>query len=94
MKNDSAFYKLFAKYPASFFQLVGQPEVAADYLFDSVEVKERLQVEIKNKAYRIDGVFRPRQPESGKPTIFTEVQSGGANGGTVFAGGQIGSSGN
>ncbi|WP_017324879.1 Rpn family recombination-promoting nuclease/putative transposase [Synechococcus sp. PCC 7336] len=74
MKSDSFFYKLFAKYPDSFLQLLGQPECAADYVFDSVEVKERFQVEIKNKAFRIDGIFRPRDPSSRLPTIVTEVQ--------------------
>ena len=74
MKSDSFFYKLFAKYPDSFLQLLGQSEHASDYIFDSVEVKERLQVEIKNKAFRIDGIFRPRDPNLGLPTIVTEVQ--------------------
>ena len=65
MKTDSLFYRLFAAYPASFFELVGWPaEDSRDYRFDSVEVKQT--------AFRIDGVFLPQRPQ--RPIVFAEIQ--------------------
>ncbi|WP_017328126.1 Rpn family recombination-promoting nuclease/putative transposase [Synechococcus sp. PCC 7336] len=65
MKTDSIFYRLFAVYPASFFELVGLPaEETQSYRFDSVEVKQT--------AFRIDGVFLPLGPQH--PILFCEVQ--------------------
>ena len=66
MKTDSPLYKLFATYPASFFQLAGLPESeAGSYKFDSIEVKET--------AFRIDGVFVP-QGKGPRPVQFLEYQ--------------------
>jgi len=65
MKTDSIFYRLFQEYPAAFFEVLGQPgEVAQNYTFTSVEVKQT--------AFRLDGVFESRTPEL--PTYFIEVQ--------------------
>ncbi|WP_255346732.1 Rpn family recombination-promoting nuclease/putative transposase [Synechococcus sp. PCC 7336] len=56
---------MFAGYPTSFFELVGLPtEEAQSYRFDSVEVKQT--------AFRIDGVFLPLSPQ--RPVFFCEVQ--------------------
>jgi predicted transposase YdaD len=50
MRRDSIFYKLFKQFPGLLFDLVDKPPPAAEkYQFESVEVKET--------AFRIDGVF-------------------------------------
>ncbi|HAN45134.1 MAG TPA: flagellar assembly protein H, partial [Cyanobacteria bacterium UBA8156] len=65
MKTDSIFYRLFQEYPAAFFEILGQPgDTAQHYTFTSVEVKQT--------AFRLDGVFEGRTPEF--PTYFIEVQ--------------------
>jgi predicted transposase/invertase (TIGR01784 family) len=65
MKTDSLFYRLFQTYPATLFELLGQPgETANFYKFSSVEVKQL--------AFRIDGVFASNSPTM--PTYFVEVQ--------------------
>ncbi len=65
MKTDSIFYRLFQEFPSIFFELIGNsPEIATGYQFSSVEVKQT--------AFRIDGVFLPETEES--PIYFVEVQ--------------------
>lgn len=66
MKTDSIFYRLFQELPSIFFELIGNPpETAEDYNFSSVEIKQT--------AFRIDGVFIPAQTED-NPIYFVEVQ--------------------
>ena len=67
MKRDSIYYQIFKRFPGLFFELIDyHPEQAQNYRFESVEVKET--------AFRIDGVFLP--PEGATPRIvfFAEVQ--------------------
>ena len=65
MKTDSIFYRLFQEFPNIFFELIGNsPETATGYQFSSVEVKQT--------AFRIDGVFLPETEEL--PVYFVEVQ--------------------
>ncbi len=65
MRRDTIFYQLFRQSPALLFDLISQPPVDADrYVFDSVEVKET--------AFRIDGVFIP--PDRSGNIFFVEVQ--------------------
>ncbi|MEY3866877.1 MAG: hypothetical protein RLZZ338_768 [Cyanobacteriota bacterium] len=65
MKTDHIFYRIFKDLPQTFFELWGEsPELVKDYRFDSVELKQT--------AFRIDGVFLPQDSE--KPIYFTEVQ--------------------
>jgi predicted transposase/invertase (TIGR01784 family) len=66
MKTDSIFYRIFLETPGIFFELIGNsPDTATNYKFDSVEVKQT--------AFRIDGVFCPQQnPQI--PFYFLEVQ--------------------
>jgi predicted transposase/invertase (TIGR01784 family) len=65
VKTDSIFYRLFQEFPNIFFELIGNsPETATGYEFSSVEVKQT--------AFRIDGVFLPETEE--KPIYFLEVQ--------------------
>jgi predicted transposase/invertase (TIGR01784 family) len=69
MITDPLFYRLFATSPETFFLLLGlAPDsaraLAARYLYEALEFKET--------AYRLDGIFRPR--ERGLPLYFLEVQ--------------------
>ena len=67
MKTDTIFYRLFQSFPSIFFELINQsPEVANAYQFSSVEVKQL--------AFRIDGVFLPVRNEPSQPIYFVEVQ--------------------
>jgi predicted transposase/invertase (TIGR01784 family) len=65
VRTDSLFYRIFSTAPEIFFQLIGQPSVPG-YQFQSVEVKQT--------AFRIDGVFVPPANEPDLPVFFVEVQ--------------------
>ncbi|ALF53131.1 flagellar assembly protein H [Nostoc piscinale CENA21] len=66
MKTDSIFYRLFQEFPDIFFELIGVSlENTEYYQFSSVEIKQT--------AFRIDGVFLPVQNEE-KHIYFVEVQ--------------------
>ena len=66
MKTDSIFYRLFQELPGIFFELIGNTvETASNYQFSSVEIKQT--------AFRIDGVFLPTQGDE-NPIYFVEVQ--------------------
>lgn len=65
MRTDTIFYQLFQTFDGLLFELIGQPAATAEgYEFVSVEVKE--------KAFRFDGIFWAEG--RGKPVIFAEVQ--------------------
>jgi predicted transposase/invertase (TIGR01784 family) len=65
MKQDTIFYQLFKRSPTLLFELLADfPPQATDYRFDSVEVKET--------AFRADGVFLPPTREGN--IYFGEVQ--------------------
>jgi predicted transposase YdaD len=67
MRRDSIFYKLFKQLPGLLFELIEQiPPDVDQYRFDSVEVKE--------SAFRIDGVFLPPDDAALKQIFFCEVQ--------------------
>lgn len=67
MKTDTIFYQLFQKYPQSFFELIGQPASAADnYQFTSIELKQL--------AFRLDGLFLPSINSPQQLIYFVEVQ--------------------
>ncbi len=66
MKTDTIFYRLFQSFPSLLFELIDQPpEQANAYQFGSVEVKQL--------AFRIDGVFLPVR-DAVSPIYFVEVQ--------------------
>jgi predicted transposase/invertase (TIGR01784 family) len=66
VKTDSIFYRLFQELPSIFFELIGNPPESAEaYQFSSIEIKQT--------AFRIDGVFLPTQGEQ-NPIYFVEVQ--------------------
>ncbi|MGK7940936.1 MAG: Rpn family recombination-promoting nuclease/putative transposase [Crocosphaera sp.] len=65
MKTDSIFYQLFQTFPRCFFDLLNLPETTVnEYKFSSVEIKQL--------AFRIDGVFLPNTAD--KLIYFVEVQ--------------------
>ncbi len=67
MKTDSIFFEIFQKLPQTLFELLGEPaERGEQYEFRSVEVKQ--------SAYRIDGVFIPKSGAADRRVIFAEVQ--------------------
>ncbi|MEH1866572.1 MAG: Rpn family recombination-promoting nuclease/putative transposase [Nostoc sp.] len=66
MKTDIIFYRLFQEFPDIFFELIGNPpESASIYQFSSVEIKQT--------AFRIDGVFLPTKGNENL-IYFVEVQ--------------------
>jgi predicted transposase/invertase (TIGR01784 family) len=67
VKTDSIFYKIFQTAPGILFELLGQSaDLAQGYQFQSVEVKQL--------AFRIDGVFIPKPDSPDQTVIFLEVQ--------------------
>jgi predicted transposase/invertase (TIGR01784 family) len=65
MRRDTIFYQLFRQSPTLLFELLPQPpELATQYIFESIEVKET--------AFRMDGVFLP--PDRSGLIYFAEVQ--------------------
>ena len=67
MKTDSLFYRLLQTLPRLLFDLTAQPPDHADrYSFTSVELKQT--------AFRIDGVFAPPEDQPTWPLFFIEVQ--------------------
>jgi predicted transposase/invertase (TIGR01784 family) len=67
LKTDSIFYRIFQTDPSILFELLGQsPDLAQGHEFRSVEIKQL--------AFRIDGVLLP-QPDAPDQTVwFVEVQ--------------------
>lgn len=66
MKTDSIFYRLFQEFLSIFFEIIGNPPIEANtYNFSSVEIKQT--------AFRIDGVFLPVQGVDNY-IYFVEVQ--------------------
>lgn len=67
MKTDTIFYQLFESFPSCFFELIGQSSSTAEaYKFTSVEIKQL--------AFRIDGLFLPNEDDLTSPIYFVEVQ--------------------
>jgi predicted transposase/invertase (TIGR01784 family) len=65
MRRDTIFYQLFLQSPILLFDLIPDPpENAEQYVFDAIEVKET--------AFRMDGVFIPPDPSG--IVYFCEVQ--------------------
>jgi predicted transposase/invertase (TIGR01784 family) len=67
VKRDSIYYQIFKRFPGLLFELVDyDPSQAQNYRFESVEVKET--------AFRIDGVFLPTEGATPRIIFFAEVQ--------------------
>ena len=67
MKTDTIFYSLFQAFPGIFFELIDRsPEEAATYEFTSREIKQL--------AFRLDGLFLPTTDDQELPLYVVEVQ--------------------
>ncbi len=67
MRRNTIFYKLFSQFPGLLFELMTEPpRQTLGYQFESIEVKET--------AFRIDGVFLPPDDANPKVVCFAEVQ--------------------
>jgi predicted transposase/invertase (TIGR01784 family) len=67
MRTDTIFYQLFQTLPSLLFELIGEsPSVANSYQFSSKEVKEL--------AFRFDGIYLPPAKDFKKFIYFVEVQ--------------------
>ncbi|NJK66588.1 MAG: Rpn family recombination-promoting nuclease/putative transposase [Microcoleus sp. SU_5_3] len=67
MKTDTIFYSLFQEFPSFFFELIDRPpDEAAAYEFTSREIKQL--------AFRIDGLFLPNIAAPDTPFYLAEVQ--------------------
>ena len=67
MKTDSLFYRLFQSAPTLFFELIEQyPSEVERYVFRSIELKQT--------AFRIDGIFLPPPNATDSCVYFVEVQ--------------------
>jgi predicted transposase/invertase (TIGR01784 family) len=67
LKTDSIFFKIFQTDPGILFELLGQsPDLAQGYEFRSVEIKQ--------VAFRLDGVLLPKPDSSDQTVWFIEVQ--------------------
>ena len=67
MKTDSVFYSIFKTSPGILFELLGQsPDLAQNYQFESIEIKQ--------VAFRLDGVLLPKPEAKDQTLIFLEVQ--------------------
>ena len=67
MKTDSLFYRLFQTYPQLLFELIGDDlNSPQNYRFRFLEVKQT--------AFRLDGVFVPPEDNRNLPLFFIEVQ--------------------
>ena len=66
MKTDSLFYRLFQRKPQVALELLGLEYQSESYRFCSEEIKQT--------AFRLDGIFTPLGGNAGQPLIFVEVQ--------------------
>jgi predicted transposase/invertase (TIGR01784 family) len=67
LKTDSIFYRIFSTSPGILFELLGRPpSLAQEYEFRSVEVKQ--------VAFRLDGVLLPKPDAPDQTVWFVEVQ--------------------
>ncbi|MEM9273648.1 MAG: Rpn family recombination-promoting nuclease/putative transposase [Cyanobacteria bacterium P01_F01_bin.143] len=67
MKTDTLFYQLFQEFPWIFFQLIEKSEI-------DITAYEFIAPEIKQRAFRLDGLFDTKEQCSELPLYFVEVQ--------------------
>ena len=67
MKTDTLFYQLFQEFPWIFFQLIQKEET-------DLNAYEFIAPEIKQRSFRLDGLFTTREEYSDFPLYFVEVQ--------------------
>lgn len=66
MKTDTLFYRLFLRCSQLALDLLGLPYSGDSYRFASEEIKQT--------AFRMDGLFKPIEDNQEHPLIFAEVQ--------------------
>ena len=66
MKTDTLFYRLFQRWPKLALELLGLEYASESYRFSSEEIKQT--------AFRLDGLFTPVTDNAEQPLIFVEVQ--------------------
>jgi predicted transposase/invertase (TIGR01784 family) len=66
MKTDALFYRLFKTHPKLALDFLGLDYQASSYRFSSEEIKQT--------AFRLDGIFTPLVDNPKQPLIFIEVQ--------------------
>jgi predicted transposase/invertase (TIGR01784 family) len=66
MKTDTLFYRLFQRAPKLALELLGLNYAGDSYCFSSEELKQT--------AFRIDGLLKPLTTDPEQPLIFIEVQ--------------------
>jgi len=66
MKTDTLFYRLFKRKPQVALELLGLEYQSESYRFCSEEIKQT--------AFRLDGIFTPLGGDAEQPLIFVEVQ--------------------
>ena len=66
MKTDTLFYRLFQRWPKIALELLGLEYFSESYRFGSEEIKQT--------AFRLDGILMPVEANAKQPLIFVEVQ--------------------
>jgi predicted transposase/invertase (TIGR01784 family) len=67
LKTDTIFYRIMQTAPGILFELLGEPaELARNYEFRAVEIKQL--------AFRLDGIFLPKPNAENQTVTFVEVQ--------------------
>jgi predicted transposase YdaD len=67
VKTDILFAEIFKEFPSIFFEFIGKPETNVNtYSFASPEIKQR--------AFRLDGLFTPSSDFPDEPLYFVEIQ--------------------
>lgn len=67
MKTDAIFYEIFKEFPNIFFEIIGKPDT-------NTNIYEFIAPEIKQKSFRLDGVFSPLEEFTNEALYFIEVQ--------------------
>jgi predicted transposase/invertase (TIGR01784 family) len=67
MHTDALFYRLFQERPATVFELAGLP-------FPSDAGYQLTAVEVKQTAFRLDGILMPSTEQTDAPVLFVETQ--------------------
>ncbi|MFB2838250.1 Rpn family recombination-promoting nuclease/putative transposase [Floridanema evergladense] len=67
MKTDAIFYELFKEFPNIFFELIGEQQT-------NPKAYQFIAPEIKQRSFRLDGLFSPLTDLSEAPLYFVEIQ--------------------
>ncbi|MBL1197531.1 MAG: Rpn family recombination-promoting nuclease/putative transposase [Nostoc sp. ZfuVER08] len=67
MKTDAIFYEIFKEFPNIFFEIIDRTDT-------NTNIYEFTSPEIKQKSFRLDGVFSPLEEFSNEPLYFVEIQ--------------------